>query len=79
MVQGQYKDRLPKIVKRLSRDEAVRYVLDALMGKDLPFQPDQYHGGAAQILSDAMCVSEPSVRNYATRGRKTLEKSYIGQ
>ena len=68
----QYKDRAPKIAKWLSRDEATAYLLDRLMDYTLPFHPTEYPGGASQILSDAMCVGEASVRNYACKGRKTL-------
>lgn len=72
MTQGQYKDRAPKIVKRLSRDEAVAYLLDVLSGNEVPFAPEEYTGGATQIVSDAICVGYASVKNYACRGRKTL-------
>lgn len=63
-----------KIRERMTRDEAVAYVLDVLMGRKPPFKPREYADGPSQILSDAMCVSQESIKNYACRGRKTLRR-----
>lgn len=61
-----------RITTRLTRNEAVAYLADMLVGFPLPFKPTDYPGGAGEILADALCVSPESVRNYATLGRKTL-------
>lgn len=70
----QHATRPKRITSRLTRDEAVAYIADMLMGRDLPFAPDDYPGGSSQILADAVCVGPESIRNYASRGRSGLSR-----
>jgi hypothetical protein len=74
----QHATKQKRITSRLTRDEAIAYLADMLMGRELPFTPDDYPGGPSQILSDAVCISPESIRNYSSRGRRALSQRLTG-
>ena len=57
--------------KRLTRDEAAAVIMNALVDRPMPFP---YKGGWGQILSDFACISPNTIRNMATKGRRSFEK-----
>lgn len=49
------------IERRLTRNEAIVTIWDALKGTEIPL-PDEYPGGWMQIMEDALCLGKGTIR-----------------
>lgn len=54
--------------RRLTRNEAITVLFDAVKGLDLPFD---YPGAWSQIVADSVCLDRRVVKNIACQTRKS--------